>query len=108
MSAAAEPQDHFGVDSDDDLPETLRSWNLYTGDEWDEGMDSVPDTDIGESSSPPVSLTFLGSSSPIPNPSPQHLVLQNLPQLPEEEKFERTTTHVREGHEEFSQTQSIF
>jgi hypothetical protein len=68
-------------------------------DEWDVDMDSVPDGDIGES-----------SSSPIPSPSPQHLVPQRLlPQLPGEEKSKHTTTmREREGHNEFSQTQSIF
>jgi len=40
MSAAAEAQDDFGDDSDDDLPAALqKSWNLYTEDEWDMDMD---------------------------------------------------------------------
>jgi hypothetical protein len=97
-------------------------------------MDTLPDMDIGESSSkaliPSSSSPIPSSSSPIPSSSltipssspsipsstspqrlvPQHPVPQRLvPQLAEDEKSKHTaTTSEREGPKEFDQTESIF
>jgi hypothetical protein len=112
MSGAAEPQDDFGDDSDDDFPMApQKSWNLYTEDEdeWDVDVDTLPDMDIRESSSktliPSSSLTIPSSSPSIPSStSPQRLV----PQLAEDEKSKHSaTTSEREGPQVFDQTESI-
>jgi hypothetical protein len=105
MSAAAEPQDDFGDDSDDDLAAALEeSWYLNTEeDELDVDMD--PDPDITESSLVP-SLT-IPSSSTVPSPSPQRPVPQRFQQLPEEEKFKHIATTHEEGLRGFSQTESM-
>lgn len=107
MSAAAEAQDDFGDDSDDDLAAALQeSWHLDTEDELDVDMDEVLDPDITESSLVP-SLT-IPSSSTVPSPSPQRPVPQCFPQLPREEKFKHTAaTHEEEGLRGFSQTESM-
>jgi hypothetical protein len=101
MSAAAEAQDDFGDDSDDDFPAALEeSWYLNTEeDELDMDMASEVDPDITEVSLVP-SLT-IPSSSTVPTPSPQRPVSQRFPQFfvqpPEEEKFKHTaTTHEEE------------
>jgi len=106
ISAAAEPQDDFGDDSDDDLAAALEgSWYLEREDELDVDMDSVLDPDITESSLVPSLM--IPSSSTVPSPSPQRPVPQRFPQLPDEEKFKHTATTHEEGLRGFSQTESM-
>jgi hypothetical protein len=74
---------------------------IFHENEWDVDMDTLPDMDIGESS----------STAPIPSStSPQRLVLQRLaPQHSEDEKSKHTaTTSEREGPKLFGQTESNF
>jgi hypothetical protein len=86
MSGAAEPQDEYGSDSDDDEGLPMAAWKGLNLDVEDMDMDEAP------------GLITDRSSSTVPMPSPSSSA--TAPQVPEEDQFKHaTTTLERESTE---------